>query len=47
MFPAMRRTEGRVHFAGEHTSLWMTWMNGALESGERAAREIVAASSAN
>ena len=41
MFPAMRRPEGRVHFAGEHTSLWIAWMNGALESGERAAEEIL------
>jgi monoamine oxidase len=46
MFPAMRRAEGRVHFAGEHTSLYMTWMNGALEAGERAAKEIVAADAA-
>jgi monoamine oxidase len=39
-----RRAEGRVHFAGEHTSkLWMAWMNGAIESGERAAGEIIAA----
>ena len=43
MFPAMRRPEGRVHFAGEHTSLWIAWMNGALESGERAVGEILAA----
>jgi monoamine oxidase len=41
---ARRRAEGRVHFAGEHTSkLWLAWMNGAIESGERAADEIVAA----
>ena len=32
--------EGRVHFAGEHTSSWSSWMQGALESGNRAAREI-------
>jgi monoamine oxidase len=39
-----RRPEGRVHFAGEHTSkLWIAWMNGAIESGERAADEIIAA----
>ena len=38
-----RRAEGRVHFAGEHTSLWAAWMNGAIESGERVAEEIVAA----
>jgi monoamine oxidase len=43
MFPAMRRPEGRVHFAGEHTSLWIAWMNGALESAERAVQEILAA----
>jgi monoamine oxidase len=43
MFPAMRRVEGRVHFAGEHTSLWIAWMNGALESAERVAAEILRA----
>ena len=45
MFPAMRRPEGRVHFAGEHTSLWIAWMNGALESAERAVGEILHADS--
>jgi monoamine oxidase len=34
--------EGRIHFAGEHTSPWNGWMNGGLESGERAAKEIQA-----
>ncbi len=34
------RPEGRLHFAGEHTSAWAGWMQGALESGERAAREV-------
>jgi monoamine oxidase len=43
MFPAMRRVEGRVHFAGEHTSLWIAWMNGALESAERVVGEILRA----
>jgi monoamine oxidase len=32
--------EGRVHFAGEHTSLYHAWIQGALESGIRAAREV-------
>jgi monoamine oxidase len=32
--------EGRVHFAGEHTSNWTGWMQGALESGLRAAKEV-------
>lgn len=32
---------GRLHFAGEHTSVnFMGFMNGAVESGERVAREI-------
>jgi len=43
LLPIARRAEGRIHFAGEHTSLWHGWMNGALESGRRAAREVHAA----
>jgi len=35
-----RASEGRVHFAGEHTSVHRASMNGALESGVRAAEEI-------
>jgi monoamine oxidase len=41
MLPVMASPEGRVHFAGEHTSTWPGWMEGALESGERAAREVI------
>jgi monoamine oxidase len=41
MMPDIFRPEGPIHFAGEHTSSWMTWMEGALLSGERAAREIM------
>lgn len=41
--PELVRAEGRVHFAGEHTSAWSGWMEGALESGLRAAREVAAA----
>lgn len=37
---AIRRPEGRVHFAGEHTSDRRGWMQGALASGLRAADEI-------
>jgi len=37
------RPEGRVYFAGEHCSLWHAWIQGALESGIRAARDIHAA----
>jgi monoamine oxidase len=32
--------EGRIHFAGEHTSEWTGWMQGALESARRVVREI-------
>jgi monoamine oxidase len=39
--PWIAKPEGRVHFAGEHTSPWIGWMQGALQSGLRAAREIV------
>lgn len=34
--------EGRIHFAGDHTSPAPGWMNGALQSGNRAAREVAA-----
>lgn len=34
------RPEGRVWFAGEHASGWPGWMQGALTSGIKAAREI-------
>jgi monoamine oxidase len=41
--PDIVRPEGRVHFAGEHCSLWHAWIEGALESGIRAAEAINAA----
>ncbi|MBA2358985.1 MAG: flavin monoamine oxidase family protein [Actinobacteria bacterium] len=37
---AILAPEGRVHFAGEHCSLYHAWIQGSLESGIRAAREI-------
>jgi monoamine oxidase len=40
LLPHVARAEGRVHFAGEHASSLFGWMQGALESGNRAAREI-------
>lgn len=43
MLPLLAQPEGRVHFAGDHTSLWSGWMQGALESGLRAAREVAEA----
>lgn len=42
--PFIARPEGLVHFAGEHTARWTGWMQGALESGIRAAREVNEAS---
>jgi monoamine oxidase len=38
--PEIARPEGRIHFAGEHTSVLARTQEGALESGNRAAREI-------
>ena len=35
--------EGRIFFAGEHTSTYSSWMEGALQSGKRVAEEILAA----
>jgi monoamine oxidase len=41
LLPHVARPEGRIHFAGEHTSVWIDgWMQGALESGNRVAREV-------
>lgn len=37
----LSRSVGRIAFAGEHTSRdWQGYMNGAVESGQRAARDI-------
>jgi monoamine oxidase len=38
--PEIVRPEGRIHFAGEHTSIYSASMEGAVESGARAAKEI-------
>ncbi|MBW3569981.1 MAG: FAD-dependent oxidoreductase, partial [Gemmatimonadetes bacterium] len=38
--PEAARAVGRVHFAGEHTTARPGWMEGALRSGLRAAREV-------
>jgi monoamine oxidase len=43
LMPALASAEGGLHFAGEHTSVWTGWMEGALESGERVAREVLRA----
>lgn len=42
IWPHLATPEGRVHFAGEHTSTWLLHgsMQGALESGIRAANAI-------
>ena len=34
------KPEGRIYFAGEHCSLYHAWIQGALESGIRAAEQI-------
>lgn len=40
----MTAPSGRIYFAGEHLSHLHTGMEGAMEAGDRAAREIMAAS---
>ena len=41
--PALRRRVGRIHWAGTETSQrWNGYMDGAVESGRRAAAEIIA-----
>lgn len=39
---ASRRPDKRTFFAGEHTGVHVGWMNGAIQSGERVASEILA-----
>jgi monoamine oxidase len=41
--PSLATAEGRIHFAGDHVSMWPGWMQGALASGEDAARAVDAA----
>jgi monoamine oxidase len=41
--PYLATPVDRIHFAGEHTSPWPGWMQGALHSGLRAAREVIEA----
>jgi hypothetical protein len=37
----LARSFGRIAFAGDHTSRrWQGYMNGAVESGQRAARDV-------
>ena len=40
--PHLRRSHGRVHFAAAERSSWPTFMEGALESGRRAATAVMA-----
>ncbi len=40
LFFHLATPEGRLHFAGEHTSLPHGWIQGAIESGIRAAVEV-------
>ena len=41
--PALRAPVGRVHWAGTETSpVWNGYMDGAVRSGERVAREVLA-----
>jgi monoamine oxidase len=42
--PALRQPVGRIHWAGTETAAeWNGYMDGAVESGQRAAREVLSA----
>jgi monoamine oxidase len=41
-FSEICRREGKIWFAGEHASPWPGWMQGAIASGTKAAREVSA-----
>jgi monoamine oxidase len=38
--PHLITAEGRIHFAGEHASAYHGWIQGAIESGNRTAKEV-------
>ncbi|GJM35108.1 MAG: amine oxidase [Saprospiraceae bacterium] len=40
LLPHLIKPEGRIYFAGEHASAYHGWIQGAIESGNRAAKEI-------
>lgn len=40
LFDSIWKSEGNIHFCGEHTSTKHGWIEGAVESGIRAAREV-------
>jgi monoamine oxidase len=44
LMPHVPTREGRVHFSGDHTSQSPGWMDGALQSGYRVAKEVNEAS---
>ena len=40
LLPHLLKPEGRIHLAGEHVSAYHGWMQGAIESGNRVAKEV-------
>ncbi|NEQ28808.1 MAG: L-amino-acid oxidase, partial [Microcoleus sp. SIO2G3] len=40
LFSELGKSEGKIYFAGDHTSKTRGWLQGALESGLNAAKEI-------
>jgi monoamine oxidase len=47
LLPALGLAEGRVHFAGDHTSALPGWMHGALASARRVVGEVTAQTPSN
>jgi monoamine oxidase len=41
-WPALRAPVGRIHWAGTETAtVWAGYMDGAVQSGKRAAQEVL------
>jgi len=41
IMPELKKSHGRVHFAGEHLADWQGFMEGAINSGEEAAQKAI------
>jgi monoamine oxidase len=40
LIPHLGKAEGRIHLAGKHASAYHGWIQSAIESGNRAAKEV-------
>lgn len=40
LFPVMQQPQGKIYFAGEHLSVYHTWILGAIDSAKRCVGQI-------